>query len=397
MGKHIANINNYIVSIDSDGILNAPGLKSSVIEHPTEGTGNQGNYLVADGLGGWSWSSPTLAEGSRDIEPFSISSIGGLFTMINFTGYYTMFHTYIDAEFSRISLYTLSATSDASGTIVAGVFSNSNFHPATSLSQATTSFNNVTGVQEIIVDFNNVHLSSNNKYWIGIAVDTTDGELHLAKSIIGSTDNLFALAASGMLSTLTLSAPATGVGTPSSFNFYYRLHNPNGASGTRPYHLVLGLNSNYPGLFRTFHGQWADLNELFVRTQESPTDIYNGDLVNSTFWRPSIAGVFQININMQFRAVNQDLLVEEYILLQKLIAGQEHYQNLVESNNRRWGVDVNEENARVFTNHNTISQTVYAVPGDSFKIAVLGNSKFGNDIWVMIEERRFKVSITKVA
>lgn len=29
MVKHIANINNYIVSIDSDGILNAPGLKSN--------------------------------------------------------------------------------------------------------------------------------------------------------------------------------------------------------------------------------------------------------------------------------------------------------------------------------------------------------------------------------
>ena len=58
MVKHIANINSYILSIDSTGILNAPGLKSGVIEHPTGGTGNQGNYIVADGSGGWSWSSP---------------------------------------------------------------------------------------------------------------------------------------------------------------------------------------------------------------------------------------------------------------------------------------------------------------------------------------------------
>ena len=149
------------------------------------------------------------------------------------------------------------------------------------------------------------------------------------------------------------------------------------------------------GVFRTFHGQWADLNGLFVRTQESPTDIYNADLINSTFWRPSITGVFQININIQFRAVNQDLLVEEFVSLQKLIAGS--YQSIVESNNRRYNTSVNDENARVYTNHNTISQTVYAQIGDSFKISVVGNAFYGNDIWVMIEERRFKVSITKVA
>jgi len=58
MVKHIANINSYIVSIDSTGVLNAPGLKSGIIEHPTGGTGNQGNYIVADGSGGWSWSPP---------------------------------------------------------------------------------------------------------------------------------------------------------------------------------------------------------------------------------------------------------------------------------------------------------------------------------------------------
>ena len=167
---------------------------------------------------------------------------------------------------------------------------------------------------------------------------------------------------------------------------------------TVPYHLVLGSNGNVRGgggVFGILANNWSDLNGLFVRTQESPTTIYNGDLVNSTYWRPSISGIFQININMQFRAVNQDLLVEEYISLQKLIAGS--YQSIVESNNRRYNTSVNDENARVYTNHNTISQTVYARIGDSFKISVLGNAFYNNDIWVMIEERRFKVSITKVA
>jgi hypothetical protein len=165
---------------------------------------------------------------------------------------------------------------------------------------------------------------------------------------------------------------------------------------TVPYHLVLGCNPNVPeGVFRIFHGQPADLNGLFVRIQESPTTIYNADLVNSTYWRPSISGIFQININMQFRAVNQDLLVEEFISFQKLIGGS--YQTIVESNNRRYGTSTNQADACVFTNHNTISQTVYARKDDLFKISVTGNAFNGNAIWVMIEERRFKVSITKVA
>jgi hypothetical protein len=165
---------------------------------------------------------------------------------------------------------------------------------------------------------------------------------------------------------------------------------------TVPYHLVLGCNPNVPeGVFRIYHGQPADLNGLFVRIQESPTTIYNADLVNSTYWRPSISGIFQININMQFRAVNQDLLVEEFISFQKLISGS--YQTIVESNNRRYGTSTNQADACVFTNHNTISQTVYARKDDLFKISVTGNAFNGNAIWVMIEERRFKVSITKVA
>ena len=98
---------------------------------------------------------------------------------------------------------------------------------------------------------------------------------------------------------------------------------------------------------------------------------------------------------MTIRAVNQDYLVEEVVALQKLISGS--YQTIVESNNRRYGSSVNEADARVLTNHNTISQTIYAGPGDSFKIAVLGNAFYSQNIWVMIEERRFKVSITKVA
>lgn len=55
MVKYITNINNNIISVDLNGTLSAPILKSGVIEHPTGGTGDSGDYIVADGNGGWSW------------------------------------------------------------------------------------------------------------------------------------------------------------------------------------------------------------------------------------------------------------------------------------------------------------------------------------------------------
>lgn len=164
---------------------------------------------------------------------------------------------------------------------------------------------------------------------------------------------------------------------------------------TVPYHLVLGLNPNSGGIFKSTHGVSTDLNTLFVRAGESPTAIYNNNLVSSTYWRPSITGVFQININCTFRSVNEDYLVEDIINFKKLISGT--YQTILSSNNRRYGTTVNEADARVFTNHNTISQTIYAEPSDSFKFAVYGKAFYGNDIWVLVSEYQFKASITKVA
>jgi hypothetical protein len=162
---------------------------------------------------------------------------------------------------------------------------------------------------------------------------------------------------------------------------------------TVPYHLVLGINPNYGGVFRAFHDTDTDLNTLFVRT--SPTATYDGDLISSTYWRPSISGVFQININCLMRSVNADYLVEDDLKFQKLISGS--YSTIVASNNRRWGGSTNDTDARVLTNHNIISQSIYASPGDSFKIVVKGKAAFNQDIWVLIGEPGLKVSITKIA
>lgn len=164
---------------------------------------------------------------------------------------------------------------------------------------------------------------------------------------------------------------------------------------TVPYHLVLGINPNYGSVFRAFHDTDTDLNTLFVRTTESPTATYDGDLISSTYWRPSISGVFQININCLMRSVNADYLVEDDLKFQKLISGS--YETIVASNNRRWGFSTNDTDARVLTNHNTISQSIYASPGDSFKIVVKGKAAFSQDIWVLIGEAGLRLSITKVA
>ena len=55
MVKHIANINNNILTFDINGTFGAPGIKTSVIEHTTNGTGSAGEVITSDGNGGWSW------------------------------------------------------------------------------------------------------------------------------------------------------------------------------------------------------------------------------------------------------------------------------------------------------------------------------------------------------
>ena len=213
-----ADSNQIVIGNNSNTEFYLPGLQQNA---------NSGDVLTFDGTKINLSALP--ANTGTVVEPFSVSSIGGLFTMTSLTGYYTMFHTYIDVEFSRISLYTMSDTSGASGTIVAGVFSNLSFAPNTSLSQASTSFSSVTGVTEIIIDFNTVQLSPHNKYWLGISVQTTSGTLYLAKSALGTTDNYFALSEASTFNGTTLSAPVSP--SPSSFNFYYRLHRPSAPGG----------------------------------------------------------------------------------------------------------------------------------------------------------------------
>lgn len=67
MVKYIAYINNNYISVDLNGTLGAPGIKTNTIEHPTLGTGSVGEVITADGNGGWSWSTPNETQSVTEI------------------------------------------------------------------------------------------------------------------------------------------------------------------------------------------------------------------------------------------------------------------------------------------------------------------------------------------
>ena len=283
------------------------------------------------------------------VEPFSVSSIGGLFTMTSLTGYYTMFHTYIDVEFSRISLYTMSDTSGASGTIVAGVFSNLSFAPNTSLSQASTSFSSVTGVTEIIIDFNTVQLSPHNKYWLGISVQTTSGTLYLAKSALGTTDNYFALSEASTFNGTTLSAPVSP--SPSSFNFYYRLHRPSAPGG------ILSNSTTVPTAVEVAHAE--GLNDVSTQNLNSNTVYTQIKFRTSGFYSSSnytlstansnitvlTDGLYSIHFTATTRLENgSDVRTTSSIAL--FINGVEYINSMVHTYNR---IDPQSDNSASYT------------------------------------------------
>ena len=58
--KDIASIHGHKVSMGQNGILNVEGIMTSIIEHPTGSRGNAGDYIVANGAGGWDWSSQSV-------------------------------------------------------------------------------------------------------------------------------------------------------------------------------------------------------------------------------------------------------------------------------------------------------------------------------------------------
>jgi hypothetical protein len=76
MVKYLTNINNNIVTFDTNGTLGAPSIKTSTIEHTTNGTGNAGELITADGSGGWSWTQPSQITAYSASNRLDVSFIG---------------------------------------------------------------------------------------------------------------------------------------------------------------------------------------------------------------------------------------------------------------------------------------------------------------------------------
>lgn len=180
--KHIANINNNIISVDSNGTLIAPSLKSGVIEHPTGGTGNSGNYIVADGNGGWSWSIGSLndlTDAITDATSIYLGSNSGL----NSTGSY---NTAVGA--AALYLNTSGVSNVAIGhEAFIGIGQALNYSATAAITQSIAIGKNA----------GKNALNNNNCIYIGYnalsSSDTADNEIVIGNSTTGSGSNTFTI------------------------------------------------------------------------------------------------------------------------------------------------------------------------------------------------------------
>ena len=127
----------------------------------------------------------------------------------------------------------------------------------------------------------------------------------------------------------------------------------------------------------------------------SPIPYYNSDLINSSTWSPSVAGLYLINYKALIRSVNADYLVEATTALLKKQANG-IFTNININNVRNWGSSVNETDARVFTMTLPLTTTVYANIGDEFRFTFYGRSYFNNAIWLLTNPDTSNISITKI-
>ena len=160
-----------------------------------------------------------------------------------------------------------------------------------------------------------------------------------------------------------------------------------------PYYIELDIgDSGGSTIFVGTFGVVTTLNTLTTIT--TPISNYNSDLINSSTWSPSVAGLYSINYTATIRSVNQDYLVESAIYLQKEIGGV--YTPIKLNHVRNYGSSVNEPDARVFTMCLPQTSTVYANIGDKFRFAFLGLSYNSQNIWLLTNRDVTNISITKL-
>jgi hypothetical protein len=120
---------------------------------------------------------------------------------------------------------------------------------------------------------------------------------------------------------------------------------------------------------------------------------YNSDLVNSTTWEPSVAGLFLINYKALIGSGDANYLVESTIQIEKETT--EGWNVINNSKIRNWGSNVNVADARVFIMSHTLPFTIYAVVGDKFRFSFFGRSYNSNDICMLTSSVNSNITITK--
>ena len=168
----------------------------------------------------------------------------------------------------------------------------------------------------------------------------------------------------------------------------------NPSSTPTPYYIELNIgDSGGGGLFSTPNATEATLNTLTAIT--TPISTYNSDLIDTSTWSPSVAGLYSINYKAFLRSVNADRLVEASVGVRKLISGV--YTQININNIRNWGSSTSEADARVFTMTLPQITTVYANIGDRFRFNFFGQSYLSSNIWLMTSPALSNISITKLA
>lgn len=189
--------------------------------------GTPGQTLTSGGTNSMYWSDKNLnVIWTPYFEPFGLANIGGLVTMDNQTAYYSSFYTSSALSYDKIILYTTESTVSFTGHIGVGIFDSNNSTVGTNkLQEAIVEYTNtLSSGKEILINFpSSVTLDSNTKYWVGIAVDSTNS-LGIAKAASVDTDNIH------IRKEVSANFNSSGFGsvvstTNSDLNFWYRLYN----------------------------------------------------------------------------------------------------------------------------------------------------------------------------
>jgi hypothetical protein len=159
-----------------------------------------------------------------------------------------------------------------------------------------------------------------------------------------------------------------------------------------PYYIEIGIGvSGGAGIYSIADNVVATLNTL--STISTSISNYNSDLVNSTTWEPSVAGLFLINYKALIGSGDANYLVESTIQIEKETT--EGWNVINNSKIRNWGSNVNVADARVFIMSHTLPFTIYAVVGDKFRFSFFGRSYNNNDICMLTSSVNSNITITK--